>query len=663
MTGFEDFQERIRDFLGPEGVLAERLEAFQYRPGQLGMAELTAQAIWERRPLVAEGGTGIGKTLAYLVPAVHSGAKTVVSTGTKTLQEQIFYKDLPLLLDNLESPIRATYMKGRANYLCKLRFSQFSTQRLFHFAKDGNYFDDIAAWAERTETGDRAELTELPDDYATWSELTSSPETCQGSKCRFYKDCFVTRMRKRAQEADLVIVNHHLYFSDLAMQEKRFGEVIPKHDLVIFDEAHMLESTATAFFGITVSNYRVFSFLDDIRPELDPKAAITKDILKLLEEIKGDAADVFEPFQAHEDRFRLTENVDSDLQLGEAYFRLDERLESLRRKLLELAEKKEEAEALADRCKTLQDDFARVVTERRNDTVYWGEIRKRSIALNATPLEIAPLMRELFFSKRIGCVFTSATLSTGEGSFEYFRERLGCPEDTLEGVFESPFDYRHQTVLFIPQRMPEPSHPEFTEKAADLIGYLVKLTEGGALVLFTSYANMDAVYDRLSDKLPYPLFRQGDAPRSQLLERFRESVNSVLLATGSFWQGVDVLGQSLRMVIIDKLPFEAPNDPVTEARIASMRENGRNPFFEFQVPTAIIQLKQGVGRLIRDPGDWGIIALLDRRMTTKSYGKKFQKALPPSVRVSLFDQVRGWWRRKAKMEAAAEAEREKKKKY
>lgn len=646
----ERLLEETAAMLGREGVLERRLKGFVHRPAQLDMARMVAEAIADERPVMLEGGTGIGKTLAYLVPAILSGKKCVVATGTKTLQEQIFFKDLPDLLNAVELPVRATYMKGRANYLCKLRYGLFSAQRLFRFAADAPLFARIEQWAESTETGDRAELSELPDDYATWPELTSTSENCLGTRCRHYSECFVTRMRRRAQDASLVIVNHHLYMSDLAVRERRFGEVIPAHEVAIFDEAHLIESVATGYFGVSIGVGRILSMGDDVLRTLPPDLALKQGLHKILEELKADSIALFDCFRHLQGRFRL-KPVHIDAGVLHALEAVLGHADLLARKLSTLAkEGREEAEPLADRAVQIGRDLELLLVTRPEEYVYWGEAKTRSCVLNASPLEVAPILRSSLFARHTTPLFTSATLATG-ASFTWFRDRVGVPESSGEAVFESPFDYRHQTALFLPRVMPEPQNAQFVPRAAELIGQLIQLSEGGALVLFTSYANLEGVYGRLKERLPYPLLKQGDAPRNLLLEMFRERVDSVLFATGSFWQGVDVLGQSLRLVVIDKLPFESPGEPVTEARIEFMRNQGRQPFPDYQLPNAIIQLKQGVGRLVRSADDWGGIAILDRRLKTKGYGARFLEALPPSIRVDNLDDLRVWWRTKKQAQA------------
>ena len=645
--------QRVQEHLGPGGVLERALPGFRARGGQLAMARLIAAALDEEGAVVvAEGGTGIGKTLAYLVPALLSQKKVVVATGTKTLQEQIFFKDFAALKDAAGLSCKAVYMKGRANYLCKLRFEEMAAQQLFRFARDGNYFETLAEWARSTESGDRAELLDMPDDFASWTDLTSSSESCLGSRCRFYERCFITRMRKQAQGADLIIVNHHLYFADLALRERAMGEVIPQHELVIFDEAQGLEAVATQAFGSMVSNWRLLDLCDDVlRWSRDVKLRDLA-VAKHLEELKVLGARFFDTFTIFGDRFRFDPRT-LDPEIRAAYELLEERLDLLKLRLSELSVEHAEAPALAERTRALWTEFETVIACPDDHFAYWGELRKRGVFLYASPLAVSDAFRNRFFAHKRQAVFTSATLSC-EGRLDFFKSRLGLPETVFEGVFPSPFDYRHRTLLYIPRHMPEPHEASFTTKCAEQIERLVGLTHGAALVLFTSYANMEDVARRLTGRLKVPLLKQGDAPRTQLLEQFRTCADSVLLATGSFWQGVDVVGEALRLVIIDKLPFESPGEPLIEARIAYLKSLGRNPFGEVQLPTAILQLKQGVGRLIRSSDDWGLIVLLDKRTTSKPYGKSFLKSLPDALRVDRFDQVEQWWQRKSEQYAQDE---------
>lgn len=638
--------QSVQEHLGPGGVLERSLPGFMARTGQLAMARLIASALGqEDSVVVAEGGTGIGKTLAYLVPALLSQKKVVVATGTKTLQEQIFFKDFAALKDAAGLHAKAVYMKGRANYLCKLRFEEMAAQQLFRFARDGSYFDTLAEWARTTESGDRAELVDMPEDFASWADLTSTSESCLGSRCRYFDRCFITRMRKQAQAADLIIVNHHLYFADLALRERAMGEVIPQHELVIFDEAQGLEGVATQAFGTMVSNWRLFDLCDDIlRWSKDVKLRDLS-VGKHLEELRVLGSRFFDTFQIFGERFRFDpRTLDADCRA--AYEPLEERLDLLKHRLIDLGVEHAEAPALAERTAGLWNEFEAVLSRPDEKFAYWGEQRKRGVFLYASPLAVSEAFRARFFAHHRQAVFTSATLSC-EGRLDFFKKRLGLPDECFEGVFPSPFDYRHRTLLYIPRHMPEPQEANFQAKCAEQIERLIGLTHGAALVLFTSYANMEDVARRLEGRLKVPLLKQGDAPRTQLLEQFRARADSVLLATGSFWQGVDVVGEALRLVIIDKLPFESPGEPLIEARIAYLKSLGRNPFGEVQLPTAILQLKQGVGRLIRSSSDWGLIVILDKRLVGKPYGKSFLKSLPEALRVDRFDQVEQWWQRKA----------------
>jgi len=648
MSDSEALIAEVERIFGPQGPLVES-GRFSFRPVQLEMARRVAQHICEETSALIESGTGTGKTAAYLVPLLLTGRKTVVATGTKTLQDQIMYKDLPFLLETLNLPAKAVCMKGRQNYVCKLRLNQTAAQGRFTFLGDVRIFERILAWAENTDSGDRAEMAELPDDYAPWSEITSSSDNCLGSHCTFFETCFITRMRRRAQAADLIIANHHLFFADLAVKEGNFGQVIPGFELLLFDEAHLLESTATQYFGFQASSYRVVSMVDDIVRNLNPVLINESGLDKQLDRIKPAAEDFFSCFRLfgeRETRFKITKEL-IDYRMEAAYMELDDAINSLLRRLRLLSANDIRFEAFIPRCEALLSDMARVMSFEEENYVHWGEIKRRSVALNSTPLDVAPDLREKLFGRYPGALFTSATLSTGD-SFDYMRKRLGCPEETAAVSYPSPFEYKKQLCIYLPGDIPEPAASGYPDALEREIRRLLDLAQGRTLALFTSYAMLEKMYERLNGKIPYRIFRQGEAPRNQLLESFRDDVSSVLFATGSFWQGVDVMGESLSCVIIDKLPFEYPGDPVTEARIEYIRKNGGQPFADYQLPTAIIQLKQGVGRLIRDSRDWGVAAVLDRRLLTKSYGRSFLRSLPPGEIMRKYEDVCSWWRNSEK---------------
>ncbi len=643
-------EKEVQRILGPDGPLVES-GRYSFRPVQLEMALKVAQHLTLETPAVLESGTGTGKTVAYLLPLLLTGQKSVVATGTKTLQDQILYKDLPFLLEYLNLPAKVVCMKGRQNYLCKMRVEQVAAQGRFRFKEDIRLFERILDWATRTESGDRSELTDMPDDYAPWSDLTSSSENCLGQHCAFFNDCFITRMRRKAQAADLIIANHHLFFADLAVKRSNFGQVIPGFDLLVFDEAHLVESTATQYFGSQASNYRILGLCDDLRRNLSEEKLRSSGLVKEIDGLKIASDTFFSAFRfmgTSDTRFRINPGM-YDLRLQADYAFLDERLNNMHDRLKNLAAQSLDYEPFVNRTMSIMDDLSRVVDLEDEAFVHWGEVRRRSVFLHSTPLDISEQLKAELFAAHPGAIFTSATLSTA-GSFNYMLGRLGFPEETECKSYASPFDYQQQLCLYIPSAMPEPNQSGYAEALEEQIFQLVQMASGRSLVLFTSYAMLNRIHEKLSKRLPFNILKQGDAPRGQLLERFREDVSSVLFATGSFWQGVDVMGEALSCVIIDKLPFEPPNDPIVEARIEYLRKQGRNPFAEFQIPTAVIQLKQGVGRLIRDVEDWGVAAIFDKRMLSKSYGRKFMKSLPPGRILHSLDKVLDWWEEKNKQE-------------
>jgi ATP-dependent DNA helicase DinG len=620
----------IREVFGPGGLLARALPGYEPRPQQLEMAQAVMDAIASDRPVVVEAGTGTGKTLAYLVPAILSGRKVVVSTGTKNLQEQIYLRDIPLLQRILPVPFSAACMKGIGNYLCLRRFkeAQLADPRLLE-------------WAARTETGDRAELDALPDDAPIWREIQSSPETRLGARCVHFEECFVTRMRRQAQQAHVVIVNHHLFFADLALRAAwPQAQVLPTYEAAIFDEAHGLEDVATEYFGVQVSSHRLAALARDLARR-DPSAAGVAARL-------GEAADrLFGGLlrQLGEGtRGRTPEGLWSGPRLAD-YHTLDNVLDEAAAHLGQNPE--EEVAALARRAEHLREELQLLTAERDRGYVYWLETRGRGVFLHASPVDVGPVLRTELHQQMPTLVFTSATLSVS-GSFDFFRERVGLDPETGASCLElpSPFDYARQAMLYLPRDLPEPTDPGFIDAAVWRMEDLLAVTRGRAFLLFTSYRNLRAAVEQLRGAaLPWRLLVQGERPRHALLEEFRRDVSSVLCATGSFWEGVDVMGEALQLVVIDKLPFAPPDDPIGAARSELLRERGRDAFRDYQLPRAALSLKQGFGRLIRHREDRGIVAVLDRRILSRGYGRTFLRSLPEGCqKTSDLDAVRDWWR-------------------
>ncbi len=636
----EDLTGRTAAAFAPDGALARTLPGFEARAGQLEMAEAVASVLARRGVLLAEAGTGTGKTLAYLVPAILSRQRVLVSTGTKNLQEQIFFKDLPALRDSLGVPFTATCMKGRGNYLCLHRFEAFRDSPAIRSFDETTHVRILEAWAQVTETGDRAEVEDLPEDLPFWNDIAATSENCIGADCPRYGDCFVVRMRQRAAESDIVIVNHHLLCADAAVRQSAFGEVIPRCSYAIVDEAHQLEDVATQYFGVSISSYRLDDLVGDVDWALGARLVGDRERAELLADdahrIRDRARMFFGTLQmlryqmpagsGAESRIRIKA---SDLgSLKDDGAALVAALEALEADVALAKEVPEDVLALGRRASEIKDDTRFVLRADDPGFVYFLETRGRGVFLRASPIDVSSIIRELLLDRMDATVLTSATL-TVDGSFDYVKGRLGVTRAT-ELQLDSEFDYARQAILYLPKRMPDPRNVQFTAAAARQIVEILKLTSGRAFVLFTSYANLREVHRVAAAELEYPILVQGTAPRSALLRDFKATPHAVLLATSSFWQGVDVVGEALSCVIIDKLPFASPGDPVTAARIEAIVARGGSPFGEYQIPLAILTLKQGLGRLLRHRQDRGVLAVLDSRLKTMGYGRRFLASLPPA---------------------------------
>jgi ATP-dependent DNA helicase DinG len=681
-----------------DGPIAKAVPEFEPRPGQREMALAVADAFEQGGQILVEAGTGTGKTLAYLVPAILGRQRVLVSTGTKNLQEQIYFKDLPVLADVLGVRFTATYMKGRANYLCRQRLDLLRERRPGPAADP--LLVTVIEWAGTTGTGDRAELGDLPEDLSLWDEIAATRETCVGANCPHDTDCFVTRMRQRAAESDIVIVNHHLLCADAAVRQGNHGQVIPACAYAVVDEAHQLEDVATQYFGMSVSNYRVEDLCRDGEgvlgapglgtparvprrgPRLGTSARVPRrgprpgtlgpeetsrgqqeetpqrrrqlepaDVLALsqsLEHLRDCGRVFFVGLQfgrmartpeggapGGEDRARLTSEFLAEH--AEAGIALVGALDQLESTSLSVKDPGEDLLTIGRRAGELRDELRFLLRAGDPDYVYYLEIRGRGVFLRASPIEVSSIVRTQVLDRFQAVVLTSATLSVG-GSFDYIRSRLGVGA-SQELRLPSEFDFERQAILYLPPRMPDPRSPGFAEAASQQIVEILRRTRGRAFVLFTSYAVLRTVQPIIESALDFPVLVQGTAPRSILLQEFRTTPHAVLLATSSFWQGVDVIGEALSCVIVDKLPFASPADPITSARVDAIARRGGEPFWEYTVPLAILTLQQGLGRLIRHRRDRGVLSVLDPRLRTKGYGRAFLEALPQAPVTSDIDAI------------------------
>ncbi|MBA2664614.1 MAG: ATP-dependent DNA helicase [Bradymonadaceae bacterium] len=644
----------MHQILGPGGLLSQRLERYEYRPQQLEMANKVERALVERRPLIVEAATGTGKTLAYLIPALLSQKRVVVSTGTKALQEQLFYKDIPFLREHLPHPFDAVLLKGRKNYLCKLRFSEMTQEPMFRSREDMRLWSTIVEWACHTETGDRAEIDGLPDNYASWNDLSVGSDACLGARCQFYEGCHVTRARERAREATLIVVNHHLFFADLALRDRGHGEVLPEYDAVIFDEAHHLEDVATEYFGMNVSNFRFTELASDIQRTLDVEEISDDGVEDALRALGRQSNDFFSSVARGLSDGRHTRDVilsgDRREQAQFASRDIKAALEDVRGALARLSQLGEVGDRLVGRAKELGVELSFVLEADDGRFAFMGDVRDRGVFLQAAPIDPGELLREKLLDCHDSLVFTSATLASG-GTLDFFKQRMGMVTaagpafEVDEAILAPVFNYRDQCLVYVPRKLGPPNDPQFSSNMAVIVEYLVDITKGRAFVLFTSYQNLNAVYDELAPKLrdKYPLLKQGDKSRRELLDQFRSNPGSILFATSSFWEGIDVEGEALSLVIIDKLPFANPSDPLTKARLDHLEARGANAFMDLSVPTAALSLKQGFGRLIRSRSDVGIVAILDSRIAHKRYGRYFLQTLPPAPVVWTAPEVKRWW--------------------
>lgn len=620
------------EILGDDGPFREHIDGFSPRAQQQQMADAVARAIATQGQLICEAGTGVGKTFAYLVPALMSGRKTIVSTGTKNLQDQLFNKDVPLVRGALGSGAKTALLKGRANYLCPQRLEVAEEQLESISLRPG--LNTIRNWSRRTARGDIAEITELPEDSPLWPLVTSTADNCLGTDCPKIEDCFVLQARRDAQAADLVVINHHLLLADMALKADGFGELLPDCDALILDEAHQIAEIAPQFFGQTLSSRQLLDLSRDAIAEHYKEAGDMPGIQEAADDLEKATRDLRLAFGQGQTRApwrqiaRKREIVAAMDMLGDAIDELYAQLEpaAARGKGLEGCFRR--AELLKTRFKLMQGGEQ---PEGSDGYIHWFETYTRAFAISLTPLDIAPIFASHVAARPCAWVFTSATLAVGEG-FEHFSRQLGLSDaDTLH--LDSPFDYENNALLYLPPGLPEPNAFDYTEKVIDAALPLLHANRGRAFLLFTSHRALQNAADLLTRKSDFTLLVQGEAPRDELVRRFRDSTRAVLLGAASFWEGVDVRGDALTLVVIDKLPFASPGDPVLQARIEAMRRGGGNPFVDYQLPNAVIALKQGAGRLIRDVDDHGVLMLCDPRLLGKPYGRVFLDSLPAMARV------------------------------
>lgn len=621
----------LEHVFSPQGPLAETIHGYRMRAQQLEMAQAIEDAIKQGKQLVAEAGTGTGKTFAYLVPALLSGGKVIISTGTKTLQDQLFTRDLPAVRDALKVPVTVSMLKGRSNYVCHFHLERAINEGRFVSREDANYVQKIRAFAENTSSGDKAELVDVPENATIWPAVTSTRDNCMGQECGYYKDCFVMEARKRALAADVVVVNHHLFFADVMLRDEGVAELLPSANTVIFDEAHQLPEVAGLFFGEDVSTSQLMELARDAHAEFITTA---KDCLALPEATAAleKAVRDFRLIFAYEGARMPVQKALALKNFDSAYDTMQEKLKALSAVLETQAERDPALENCYTRSLALMEQLQRWKMAENANLVRWVEVFTQSVQLHATPLSVAEGFGKQLNAQPRSWIFTSATLAV-RNDFSHYLAQMGLEQATT-GYWSSPFDYDQQALLYVPQDMPEPNSSAYTAAVAAVALPVIQASQGRAFVLCTSLRAMREVHALLKDAfssngMEYPLLIQGESSRTELLERFRKLGNAVLVGSQSFWEGVDVRGEALSAVIIDKLPFAPPDDPVLAARIDKMNSEGKNAFMEYQLPYAVITLKQGAGRLIRDETDRGVLVICDPRLISKPYGRRVWQSLPP----------------------------------
>lgn len=626
--------------LSEKGPIANLVPGFAAREQQQEMATRVADALEKGDHLIAEAGTGTGKTFAYLVPALVSQSKVLISTGTKNLQDQLFHKDLPIVLKALAVPASVAILKGRANYLCLHRLDLAEHEGRFRTPEMARSVIDIREWSAQTKSGDTAEMSSISEDDLIWLSVTSTSDNCLGSDCDYFDSCYLIEARRKAQAADIVVINHHLLFADMVLREDGFAELLPEADAIIVDEAHQLPEVASSFFGEALSGNQILELARDSESEYLSEVNEDPNFVRIASVLQKLTKDLRLAFGVEQRRADWQSIAVNNKEFTKALLAVSGQLEKLQQQLTPLAERSKGLESCYERCVELRSRFTRLTTDVPDDYIHWFETHRRSFTLHITPFDISEIFHSQMNAMKVAWMFTSATLTVAN-SFDHYKQRLGI-ETTNTAIWDSPFDYAKQAVMYVPESLPDPTTAEYNEAVIDKALPIIDACQGGVFFLFTSHKALQQAAEILDKELDVPLLVQGDKPRDVLLSEFRHHGNAVLLGTSSFWEGVDVRGEALTCVIIDKLPFASPGDPVLKARIDTMRKQGGNPFMDFQLPNAVITLKQGAGRLIRDINDRGVLMLCDPRLITKSYGKIFIDSLPAMMKTRNQQKVQGF---------------------
>ena len=626
---------RSENIFSPSGLLSEHLDAFKFRPQQQAMGEAVKTALKDCSHLIIEAGTGVGKTFAYLIPALLSGQKIVISTGTKHLQDQLYFKDLPTILAILKQPVSTALLKGRANYLCLHRLEHHALPAQSHNNKIFEKIQIIKDWSLLTRSGEIAEVTDISEGDAIWPSVTSTVENCLGAECPSYQKCYVVKARQKAQKADIAIINHHLFFADLVLKEEGFGELLPSANAFIFDEAHQLPELASTFLATTTSSRQFKDLCNDVIAAQLDEAPEAPEVRKQADVVKKVTADFHLVLRGKVGRKPWHELV-TKAKIEDQFDQICKSIYALSRLLVKVSDCGKVLARCTERCQRMEQNLT-AFAEKTVDTINWIEEYDRGFKLHSTPLMVADSFQSFMQRYQCSWIFTSATL-TVNSSFNHFQQQLGLTDaDTI--LLDSPYDYATNTRLFLPAIDEYPSHKDYTQMVVDAVLPILEMNQGRAFLLFTSHRALRLAADYLADHGEFTLLIQGEAPRRELLAKFSHTEHAILLGTNSFWEGVDIRGKALSCVVIDKLPFAAPDDPVLNGRLEALRQVGVNPFKDYQLPQAVIALKQGVGRLIRDEEDYGIVAICDPRLTGKPYGKSFINSLPKMPMTSNLDDI------------------------